>query len=287
MREISGSHLMHPHPHLQACPPSVFPFYGLTPAMLRAMSNPATIQARAHARGLLSRLIQPCGAHRRRSCQPILSHAVFEAGSATRMRCLNSLLRPSQLLQANVKATINATSRHQQRAEQQHQLLLNGGRPAARLGSWLWCGLVAPAAAHPCSAPPLVVGCRGHRTADRRRAHGHQPARPAAPAAAQGARRGRRGQVGAARRGLCRAPRLRVQGATAALLPSAVRPACCEAAGPCCPHTTPRLTRLLACLPHACPAAARAPARMLGRTRTATRRTVAWTSRWRPQPTSR
>lgn len=31
----------------QACPPSVFPFYGLTPAMLRAMSNPATIQVRA------------------------------------------------------------------------------------------------------------------------------------------------------------------------------------------------------------------------------------------------
>ena len=32
-------------PPTQACPPSVFPFYGLTPAMLRAMSNPATIQA--------------------------------------------------------------------------------------------------------------------------------------------------------------------------------------------------------------------------------------------------
>lgn len=35
--------------HLQACPPSVFPFYGLTPAMLRAMSNPATIQANIQA----------------------------------------------------------------------------------------------------------------------------------------------------------------------------------------------------------------------------------------------
>lgn len=34
---------------LQACPPNVFPFYGLTPAMLRAMSNPATIQANIQA----------------------------------------------------------------------------------------------------------------------------------------------------------------------------------------------------------------------------------------------
>jgi hypothetical protein len=34
---------------LQAAPPPVFPFYGLTPAMLRAMSNPATIQANIQA----------------------------------------------------------------------------------------------------------------------------------------------------------------------------------------------------------------------------------------------
>lgn len=34
---------------LQSAPPNVFPFFGMTPAMLRAMSNPATIQANIKA----------------------------------------------------------------------------------------------------------------------------------------------------------------------------------------------------------------------------------------------
>lgn len=34
---------------LHAAPPNVFPFYGMTPTMLRAMSNPATLQANIHA----------------------------------------------------------------------------------------------------------------------------------------------------------------------------------------------------------------------------------------------
>ena len=52
---MSSAHLSRAPPFLplprslQACPPSVFPFYGLTPAMLRAMSNPATIQANIQA----------------------------------------------------------------------------------------------------------------------------------------------------------------------------------------------------------------------------------------------